>query len=133
MGGAKIILASPKRGPERQGDLKQERHRQDRQTTGEGKSKHYKQVSHGATLIFDDVFLLFVKTFSGPNCPSNFNLHPAESDGRTCYSVTVGSAGPSDGLETRCRAWPSGPDSFLRRPGLPAKRDIVDILRPDAK
>ena len=28
----------------------------DRQSTGEGKSKHYKQISHGATLIFDDVF-----------------------------------------------------------------------------
>ena len=39
-----------------QGDLKQERIRQDRQRTGEGDSKHYKQVSHGATLIFDDVF-----------------------------------------------------------------------------
>ena len=26
--------------------------------TGEGKSKFYKQVSHGATLIFDDVFFL---------------------------------------------------------------------------
>ena len=25
--------------------------------TGEGDSKHYKQVSHGATLIFDDFFL----------------------------------------------------------------------------
>ena len=40
---------------DRQGDLIQERIRQDRQRTGEGKSKHYKQVSHGATLIFDDV------------------------------------------------------------------------------
>ena len=59
LGGAKLILASPKRGPERQGDLKQERHRQDRQMTGEGKSKHYKQVSHGATLIFDDVYYAY--------------------------------------------------------------------------
>ena len=41
----------------RHGDLKQERIRQDRQRTGEGDSKHYKQVSHGATLIFDDFFL----------------------------------------------------------------------------
>ena len=33
----------------------------DRQSTGEGKSKHYKQISHGATLIFDDVSI-FVLT-----------------------------------------------------------------------
>ena len=40
--------------------MKQERIRQDRQRTGEGNSKQYKQVSHGATLIFDDVFNLFI-------------------------------------------------------------------------
>ena len=73
LGGAKIILASPKRGPERQGDLKQERHRQDRQMTGEGKSKHYKQVSHGATLIFDDVFSLHLNLiFHYILCPKSY-------------------------------------------------------------
>ena len=80
---------------------------------------------------------LFIKLwhhiFLGPTCPSDFTLHPTESDGRTCYSVTTGSTGPNQGLESRCRGWPSGPDSYLRRPGLPAKKDIIDILRPGAK
>ena len=58
----------------------------DRQSTGEGKSKHYKQVSHGATLIFDDVFniivlhhlvhvgLFYVKSLWGADGGRNTNI-----------------------------------------------------------
>ena len=63
----------------------------------------------------------------------------AESDGRTCYSLTSSLEDASDKVAESCLAWPAatgagpGPDNFLRRPGLPRKMDIIDLLRPDMK
>ena len=51
--------------------MKQERIRQDRQRTGEGNSQQYKQVSHGATRIFDDVFLFVYLVQYNPKCSNN--------------------------------------------------------------
>ena len=55
------------------------------------------------------------------------------------YNLTSNLADASDKAAESCLAWPAatgagpGPDNFLRRPGLPSKMDIIDLLRPDTK
>ena len=75
----------------------------------------------------------------GPTCPDGYELYPAESDGRSCYSLTSSLADTSEKALDSCLAWPAAtgpgpaPDNYLRRPGLPSKRDIIDLLRPGLK